>query len=60
MSEIKKQWGGARKNAGRKPKDNVQLSLKIPTDLLHNLNQKFKTVKERNKHIIECLKVLTK
>ena len=57
---MKKAHGGQREGAGRKPKDTIQLSLKVPSDVLNALNTKFVTVKKRNVEIVKTLKKLSK
>lgn len=53
-------YGGKREGSGRKKKDTIQLSLKVPTSILEVLNEKYPTVKERNIQIIKGLERLSK
>ncbi|WP_157578232.1 hypothetical protein [Tenacibaculum ovolyticum] len=52
--------GGKRKGAGRKPKDTKQLCLKVPSEIIKGLDNKFPTAKERNGEIVKALKKLIK
>lgn len=52
--------GGKRKGSGRKKVESKQLSLKVPTVILNDLNDKFTTVPERNIEIVKVLSKLSK
>ncbi|MFL0137708.1 hypothetical protein [Tenacibaculum maritimum] len=52
--------GGKREGAGRKPKDTKQICLKVPTEIIKDLDNQFTTTKERNIEIVKALKKLIK
>lgn len=52
--------GGKREGAGRKPKDTKQICLKVPTEIIKGLDDKYPTTKERNIEIVKALKKLIK
>jgi len=52
--------GGKREGSGRKKKDTTQLSLKVPTKIIDDLNTKYSVIKERNNQIIKALEKLSK
>ncbi len=53
-------YGGHREGSGRKKKETVAITLRIPKDILEALNKKYQTSSIRNKEIIEVIKILVK
>ena len=52
--------GGKREGAGRKKKDTSQLNIKVPNEIISDLNLKFPILKDRNSEILKVLKKLSK